>query len=57
MREMFDFIRTEMDLYSEICLKFELKNNAEPKIGNSFWPENFVFAQLRHFFCLKMSQF
>ena len=54
---MFDFIRTEMDLYSEICLKFELKNNAEPKIGNSFWPENFVFAQLRHFFCLKMSQF
>ena len=33
------------------------KNIAEPKTENSFWPANFVFVQLRHFFGLKISQF
>ena len=30
---------------------------AGPKTENSFWPANFVFVQLRHFFSLKISQF
>ena len=32
---MFDFIRTEMNLQPELCLRFEL-DIAEPKTENSF---------------------
>ena len=36
MEAMFDFIRTEMDLQSKICLRFELENIAGLKTENSF---------------------
>ena len=57
MKAMFDFIRTEMDLLSELCLRFELENVAGPKTENSFWQANFGSVQLRHFFSLKNSKF
>ena len=33
---MFDFIMTEMDLKSEICLKFELEKHCWTKNGKQF---------------------
>ena len=36
MEAMFDCIITEMDLQSEIWLRFELENFAGPKTENSF---------------------
>ena len=32
------------------------KNVVRSKTENSFWPANFVFVQLIHFFCMKISQ-
>ena len=36
MEAMLDFIRTEMDLYSKMCLRFILENIAGPKTENNF---------------------
>ncbi len=52
---MFDFIITEMDLLTKMCLRFELEKHSGPKTPNILTSANLVFVQLIHFSSLIFS--